>query len=127
MGCASTGVAQSNIATVSLTVHAVNHAPVVTVPSVNVTASAGQVISASSLFSVTDADNDVLTYFLYDGTAGGGHFVVNGTAVADQTVVALSAAQLAQTTFQTGTMMDDLWARVNDGTEWSPWKEFHIV
>ena len=33
---------------------------------------------------VTDADNDAMTYFLYDATpdASSGHFVVNGTAVA---------------------------------------------
>jgi len=60
-----------------------NHAPVVTVPSVNVTASAGQMFAASSLFSVTDADNDALTYFLYDWSpaANSGHLVVNGNVV----------------------------------------------
>jgi len=86
----------------SVSVPGVNHAPVVTIPQANVSASAGQVFSASSLFSVSDIDNDVLTYFLYDGTANGGHFFVNGTQVADQTVVALSASQLAQTTFVAG-------------------------
>src|SRR5439155_26664757 len=82
-----------------------NHAPVVTIPQANVSASAGQVFSASSLFSVSDIDNDVLTYFLYDATAGAnsGHFEVNGSAVPEQTVVALSASQIAQTTFVAGT------------------------
>ena len=63
------------LASATIAPPAVNHAPVVTVPSANVSASAGQTIAASSLFSVTDADNDVLTYFLYDGTSNGGHFV----------------------------------------------------
>src|SRR5947207_14807693 len=94
-----------------------NHAPVVTIPQANVSASAGQVFSASSLFSVSDIDNDVLTYFLYDGTANGGHFFVNGTQVADQTVVALSAGQLAQTTFVAGSAgyFDALPVMVYDG------------
>src|SRR5207248_1105961 len=82
-----------------VSVAGVNSAPVVTIPQANVSASAGQVISASSLFSVTDADNDALTYFLYDGTAGGGHFVVNGTAVADQTDVERRGLKLGQSTF----------------------------
>jgi hypothetical protein len=25
-----------------------------------------------------------------------------------------------------GSATDDLWVRVNDGTEWSNWKEFHV-
>ena len=83
-------------------VAAANSAPMVTIPSANVAASAGQVIAASSLFSITDADNDVLTYFIYDATANGGHFVVNGATVAAQTVVALSAYDLAHTTFVAG-------------------------
>src|SRR5205809_1478013 len=86
----------------TVTVPTLHHAPALSFPHPNVSASAGQVFSASSLFSVSDIDNDVLTYFLYDGTANGGHFFVNGTQVADQTVVALSASQLAQTTFVAG-------------------------
>src|SRR5205823_6213542 len=59
----------TSFSTFQVSVPGVNHAPVVTVPSVNVTASAGQVIAASSLFSASDADNDALTYFLYDASA----------------------------------------------------------
>src|SRR4030095_13667312 len=85
-------------------VPAANHAPVVTIPSVNVTASAGQVFAASSLFSVTDADNDALTYFLFDWSpaANSGHLEVNGNVVPAQTVIGLNAAQLANTTFVAG-------------------------
>jgi len=90
------------------------------------------VISASSLFSVTDAENDVLTYFLYDGTAGGGHFVVNGTAIADQTVVALSASQLAQTTFVAGGLgtSDALGVMAYDGHTYSgntSFSQFQVI
>src|SRR3954454_21018122 len=78
-----------------------NHAPVLTVPSTNVSATPGQSLQASSLFSATDADNDALTYFLSDHTtaANSGHFVVNGTAMAAGTTFSVSAAQLAQTVF----------------------------
>ncbi|MDP1866485.1 MAG: hypothetical protein Q8L13_09110, partial [Bradyrhizobium sp.] len=98
-----------------------NQAPVVTIPSANVSASAGQSIAASSLFSVSDANNDVLTYFLYDATANGGHFVVNGATVAAQTVVALSAYDLARTTFVAGPggSSDNLRVMAYDGQAYS--------
>jgi hypothetical protein len=107
-----------------------NHAPVVTIPSANVSASAGQTIAASSLFSVTDADNDVLTYFLYDGTANGSRFVVNGVTVAAQTVVALSAFDLAHTTVVAGPLgsSDDLSVLAYDGHAYSgaSFSHFHV-
>lgn len=37
------------------------------------------------------------------------------------------AAQQASTTFQTGTVSDDLRARASYGTLWSPWHEFHVL
>jgi Cadherin-like len=83
-------------------VPSIEQPPVVTIPSANVSASAGEVFAASSLFSVSDPSGGLLTYFLYDGTANGGHFVVNGVVEPAQTVVALSAAQVAQTTFVAG-------------------------
>src|SRR5207247_1792319 len=94
----------TSFSTFQVSVPGVNHAPVVTIPSANVTATAGQGIAASSLFSASDADNDALTYFLYDASAAAnsGHWVVNGSVVAAGTVVALGAGQLAQTTFVAG-------------------------
>ncbi|MFO1109773.1 MAG: M10 family metallopeptidase C-terminal domain-containing protein [Bradyrhizobium sp.] len=110
-----------------------NQAPVLTVPSANVAATAGQSIAASSLFSATDADGDPLTYYLYDNTsaANSGHFVVNGTVVAAQTPVAVSAAQLAQTTFVAGAAgtTDDLLVIAYDGKAFSNggvYSEFHV-
>jgi hypothetical protein len=88
-----------------------------------VSTNAGHVFSASSLFSVTDADNDPLTYFLYDSTGGtsGGHFVVSGSAVPTNTVVALNAAQLAQTTYVAGAAgtSDALFVMAYDGHTYS--------
>ena len=105
----------------------VNHTPVVTAADQSVAKNAS--LAASSLFSVSDADGDVITtYRFWDSTADGtsGHFMVNGVAQGTNQTIEVSAAQLAQTTFQTGTSADDLWVQVSDGTAWSDWKEFHL-
>jgi hypothetical protein len=106
---------------------AVNHAPVLTAPA-NVSANPGQVLSASSLFSATDADSDALTYFIYDGNAdaNSGHFVVNGTVMTAGVSHTLTAAQLAQTTFVAGTVADDLFVLASDGLLLSNSKQIHI-
>ncbi len=89
--------------------HVVNHAPVLTVPASTVTANANASLQASSLFSATDADGDALTYFFQDGTssASSGHFVLNGTALANGAGFNVSAAQLAQLSFVAGSSVDD--------------------
>lgn len=58
---------------------------------------------ASQLFSASDSDDDTLTYAVVDFTpdATSGHFTVNNQAMTDS-VMLLTAAQLAQTTFQAG-------------------------
>jgi Ca2+-binding RTX toxin-like protein len=106
----------------------VNHAPVITTADENVAKNAS--LAASSLFQVSDSDGDAMTqYQFWDSTADAtsGHFVVNGVAQASGQLIMVSAAQLAQTTFQTGTTADDLWVRAFDGTAWSDWKEFHLT
>jgi hypothetical protein len=114
-------------------VNVANHAPVLTVPSANVSASAGQSFSASSLFSASDADGDTLSYYIYDATtaANSGHFVVNGTVVPAGNPYAVTAAQLAQTTFVAGAAgtSDDLYAIAFDGHAYSNngiLSEFHV-
>jgi Ca2+-binding RTX toxin-like protein len=104
-----------------------NHAPTVTAP--DFSAAKGQTVAASSLFSANDADGDNLLYFFYDNTAGAGsgHFTVNGVEQAAGTTFAVTAAQLAQTTFTAGTgSSDDLFVNVYDGTTFSGPKEFHV-
>ena len=39
----------------------------------------------------------------------------------------VTAAQLTQTTFQSGSGTDDLWMRASDGTDWGAWKAFHVA
>jgi beta-glucanase (GH16 family) len=104
-----------------------HHVPVVTAP--DVAATHGQGLAASALFSVSDADGDTITkYQFWDSTTdpASGHWVVNGVAQGTNQAIEVTAAQLAQTTFQSGSGSDDLWVRAFDGFDWSGWKEFHV-
>ncbi|HKQ43806.1 MAG TPA: hypothetical protein VJS47_00275, partial [Rhizomicrobium sp.] len=85
-------------------------------------AGAGQSLTLTSLFSVSDGDGDTMTrYQLWDSTAGpnSGHWVVNGQAQAAGTVIDITAAQLNLTSFVTGTVNDNLQIRAFDGISWS--------
>lgn len=105
-----------------------NHAPVLNVPTENVSANAGQLLSASSLLTVSDADNDALTYFVYDGNeaANSGHFMVNGTALSAGVSHTLSAAEFAQATFVAGSVADDLYVLASDGDLLSNSGHIHV-
>jgi hypothetical protein len=110
-----------------------NHAPMVTIPTTVISASAGQVFAASSLFSATDADSDALTYYLYDdgAAANSGHFVVNGTVVPAGAAYTVTATQLAQTSFVAGSAgtSDDLYVKAYDGQAYSNngyYNYFHV-
>jgi hypothetical protein len=107
-------------------VNVVNNAPTVAAP--NQTASSGQVLDASSLFTANDADGDSLLYFFYDNSAAptSGDFEVNGVVQAAGTTSAVTQAQLANTTFVAGTTGDDLFVNVWDGVAFSGPKAFHI-
>jgi VCBS repeat-containing protein len=110
----------------SLTI-ALDRTPVVT--AANVTLNIGQTtIAASSLFSATDPDGNTITTYAVEDT-GPGHFVLNGTTVEpNNQEIDLTAAQLAQLTYQgvTGSI-DTLEVRVNDGTLWSSWQSFTVT
>jgi parallel beta-helix repeat protein len=105
--------------------------PVDTPPTVSVsdtTATHGQVLAASSLFSASDADGDTLTQFDFWNTGtGGGHFVLNGVAQGTNQSIVVSASQLAQLSYQSGSGADTLWVRANDGTQWSSWSNSFTV
>ena len=93
-------------------------------------ATRGQVITASSLFTAIDADNDTLLYGLRDNSAdpNSGHFTVNGVVQAANQTFVLTAAQLAQTTFTAGSMTsDNLVVNVYDGAAFSAVEEFHLL
>ncbi|WP_271614781.1 M10 family metallopeptidase [Bradyrhizobium sp. CCBAU 51627] len=105
-----------------------DHAPVVSAS--DYTATHNQNIATSSLFTVSDAEGDPVTaYHFWDSTSdpSSGHFVVGGVAQGANQNINVSAAQLSSTTFQSGTVSDDLWVQAFDGTLWGAWKEFHVL
>src|SRR5205823_5167063 len=102
--------------------------PVVTPTNSNIVASPGQIFAASSLFTASDPDGQAITqYDFWDFGAGGGHFLVNGVTQPTSTDVYVTAAQLAQTTYQSGNGTDTLWVRANDGSQWSAWSSSFTV
>jgi uncharacterized protein YjdB len=97
------------------------------VPGPTVQATAGQTLQMSSLFTATDNDHDTLTYAFYDATAGGGHFEVNGVAQAANQIFAVTAADLANTTFVPDVnAADDLLVGASDGDTFSGWSNLHV-
>ena len=101
---------------VTVTVAAPNHIPVATAS--DLTATHYQIIAATALFSVADADDDTITrYQFWDSTvdASSGHWVVNGVVQGTNQAIDVTPAQLSSTTFQSGSGSDDLWVRAFDG------------
>jgi len=112
---------------VTTALHVPNVAPVVSAS--DQTVLLGQTVDASSLFSVSDADNDPITqYEFWDSSAGNGHFTVNGAEQGVNVSIPVSAAQLAGTKFVGGSASgsDLVWARANDGQTWSDWKSWNV-
>src|SRR5207248_1262972 len=100
--------------------------PVVTVA--NLTAAHGQSFAASNLFTASDPDGDAITqYGFWDTGSGGGHFMLNGVAQGTNQEIDVTAAQLSQLSYQSGSGTDTLWVRANDGTQWSPWSSSFAV
>src|SRR5207247_2354694 len=90
-----------------------NHAPVVTATAPLVTESERSDGDArTDLFSVSDADSDsIVKYHVVDQSpdpAHSGHFLLNGVAQANNTVIELTAAQFSQLTYQGGVTAGDV-------------------
>jgi hypothetical protein len=106
-------------------------APVDTSPTVsvsNVTATHGQSFAGSSLFTASDADGDpIAKYAFWDAGSGGGHLMLNGVAQGANQEIDVSAAQLSQLSFQSGSGADTLWVRAYDGALWSAWSSSFTV
>ena len=112
------------LATFSNLAIGVDQAPVVTTSTQYMMRN--QTIAASSLFTATDPDgNPIKTYALKDPT-GFGYFVVNGVIQASNTEIDLTAAQLAQTTYVSGTGSEQLSVRASDGILWSSWQTVSV-
>jgi hypothetical protein len=103
-----------------------NQLPVIT--SSNVTATAGQVLQASSLVNASDPDGDAIaSYTFWDSTSGSGHFDVNG--VVQNSGFVVSAANLGQVHFHAGPngSLDHIYANANDGTAWGNPTQFNVT
>ena len=111
----------------------------VTVPAPSLTvqndssATAGQIISLSTLVTVSDSANvgyQKLELWDSKGTAAGGQFVVNGVAQSGGHEIDVSPANVANTVFDAGTIggTDTLWAQLqqNDGTV-TGWQQFTVT
>ncbi len=89
-----------------------------------------QVLTAASLWTVTDADADPpFSFELYDAGIGGGQFQVGGVPQAALTVIPVTAGQLASTQYVAGASAgsETLWARAYDGQAWSNWGSWAIT
>src|SRR5262249_19118309 len=103
-----------------------DHAPVVT--SGNVMTVPGQTFAASSLFTAKDADSDALTKCeLVNVGTGGRHFVLNGVAQSAGQAFDVTAAQLAQLSYQSGSGSDFIGVKAYDGIAWSDWSVFSVT
>ncbi|WP_342711237.1 AIDA repeat-containing protein [Bradyrhizobium sp. B124] len=102
-----------------------DHPPVVSAS--NATGIHDHSVTASSLFTVTDADNDTITQYAFWDTGGNGHWVVNGVAQAANAEIDVSAANLSQVSYvfgPGGSPADTLYVRANDGITWGAWTAF---
>ena len=107
--------------------HLTNAAPVVSAQTQGLLRN--ESVSAASLFSVTDADNDAITqYEFWDDVNGGGHFELNGVQQAAAASIAVTAADLANTTYMGGANAgtEQVWVRANDGIAWGAWKNWNM-
>ncbi len=105
---------------ITINTHVPNHAPVVAAATTSF--GLGQTVAASSIFSVTDADNDAITqYKITDASAGGAYLTLNGVQQADGAPIAVTAAQLAQLQVVTASsnQTNTFTVQAYDGFDWS--------
>jgi hypothetical protein len=104
----------------------IDNAPVVTASSLR--AAHGASFAATSLFKVSDADGDTITkYAFWNSGTGGGHFVLGGVMQGAGQEIDVTAAQLSQLSYQSGSGADTLWVRANDGILWGNWSNGFTV
>ncbi len=119
------GLQSSNVVTFNVNV-APNSAPALTAP--DRSATHGQVIAASSLFTASDADSDALSYWFSDNTVGGGRFEYDGVAQAEGQTFGVSQSQLSHLTFRAGAGgLDNISLNVWDGQASSSVVAFSVI
>ena len=126
------GMTSNNVSTAATTTVNITATPPVDTPPVvtvsNLTATHGQIFTAAQLYSARDSDgDDIAQVEFWDAGTGGGHFLLNGVAQGTNQGIFVTAAQLSQLTYQSGSGADTLWVRANDGSQWSPWSSSFTV
>jgi hypothetical protein len=102
--------------------------PVLTPTNANISSFANQTFAASSLISYSDPFGSPATqYDFWNSGGGGGHFLLNGSALPANQDNIISGAQLGQLSYQVGTGSDTLWAKANDGTVWGGWSNSFTI
>src|SRR5262249_59085672 len=69
----------------------------------------------------------IAQYDFWNSGTGGGHFLLNNQTLGANQDNYVSSAQLAQTTYVSGSGADMLWVRVSDGAQWAPWSPIGTV
>ncbi|MFZ1095889.1 MAG: hypothetical protein WAN75_42860 [Xanthobacteraceae bacterium] len=96
--------------------------PVITPANSSTHAVANQIFNAASLFSYSDPFGyGAQQYDFWNGGSGGGHFLLNGSALPPNQDNIISASQLSQLSYQVGSGTDTLWIKANDGHVWGAW------
>ena len=102
----------------------IDGAPVATPVTASMSVARGQSFAAAGLFNVNDPENDrIVAYDFWNSGTGRAHFVVNGATQGTNQDVYVNAAQLAQTTYQSGPGTDTIWVRAYDGILWGSWSQ----
>jgi hypothetical protein len=113
----------------NFTITASNQAPVVI--AANQSAVHGQILTAASLFTASDADagDSAVSFQIIDKTtaATSGHWDIAGTNQAANLTITIAAADLGNLTFETGSGTDTLNVRAYDGVTWGAWKSFNVT
>ena len=113
---------------VGWTMSTVNRAPVANAS--NTSVRPNQAVLASTLFSVTDADNDAITQYLFwDSGIGGGYFSVNGAQQPSKQNIAVNAAALSTVNYVGGNSVgsETTWVQAFDGAEWGAWQSWTMT
>ncbi len=120
---AKDGAYWSNYGKVRITSGDPNRAPVVSTG--DKTMDKGDVVAASSLFTVTDADGDTITkYRFYDSnrSSKSGYFTQDGVQMTASGWITVSADEMAKMQFHAGVsngQRDTLYVQAYDGEKWS--------
>ena len=117
-------------AVTTFTVNAAQFAPGSSVPTItaaNLVATVGTAFAAESLFTTTaPAGSTVISYELVDTTPNTGTWTLGGVLEPANQAVYVTAAQLAELSFQTNFAAATIMVRANDGSQWSNYATFQI-